>query len=39
LQWRVPDAPFVMETFCMGDHGIVAGYRTDAGGRIEPQDS
>lgn len=23
LGWRVPDAPFVMETFCMGDHGIV----------------
>ncbi len=26
LQWRVPDAPFIMETFCMGDHGIVSGY-------------
>ena len=36
LQWRVPDAPFVMETFCMGDHGIVSGYRADADGRIEP---
>jgi hypothetical protein len=36
LQWRVPDAPFVMETFCMGDHGIVAGYRADAAGRIAP---
>jgi len=36
LGWRVPDAPFVMETFCMGDHGIVSGYRRDADGRIEP---
>ena len=36
LQWRVPDAPFVMETFCMGDHGIVSGYRTDAAGQIQP---
>lgn len=36
LGWRVPDAPFVMETFCMGDHGIVSGYRADAGGKIEP---
>jgi hypothetical protein len=31
LQWRVPDVPFVMETFCMGDHGIVSGYSADAG--------
>ena len=36
LGWRVPDAPFVMETFCMGDHGIVSGYRRDADGRVEP---
>jgi hypothetical protein len=36
LGWRVPDAPFVMETFCMGDHGIVSGYRAGADGRIEP---
>jgi hypothetical protein len=36
LGWRVPDASFVMETFCMGDHGIVSGYRRDADGRIEP---
>ena len=36
LQWRVPNAPFVMETFCMGDHGIVSGYRTDAAGQTEP---
>ncbi len=36
LRWRVPDAPFIMETFCMGDHGIVSGYRADAGGRTEP---
>jgi hypothetical protein len=25
-----------METFCMGDHGIVSGYRTGADGRVEP---
>jgi hypothetical protein len=36
LQWRVPDAPFIMETFCMGDHGIVSGYRTGATGQAEP---
>lgn len=36
LGWRVPDAPFLMETFCMGDHGIVSGYRRDTDGRIEP---
>jgi hypothetical protein len=36
VQWRVPDAPFVMETFCMGDHGIVSGYRAGGAGRIEP---
>jgi hypothetical protein len=37
LQWRVPHAPFVMETFCMGDHGIVSGYRTDHDGTIRPE--
>lgn len=36
LEWRVPDAPFVMESFCTGDHGIVSGYRADPAGRIEP---
>jgi hypothetical protein len=35
-EWRVPDAPFVMETFCMGDHGIVSGYGANATGQIEP---
>jgi hypothetical protein len=34
LQWRVPDVPFLMETFCMGDHGIVSGYRKDATGTV-----
>ena len=29
-----PDAPFIVETFCMGDHGIVSGYR----GAHSPQD-
>lgn len=36
LDLRVPDAPFIVETFCMGDHGIVAGYRRLPGGRVEP---
>jgi hypothetical protein len=36
LGWRVPNAPFIMETFCMGDHGIVSGYRASAAGKIEP---
>jgi hypothetical protein len=36
LQWRVPDAPFIMESFCMGDHGIVSGYRANATGQTEP---
>ena len=36
LGWRVPDAPFVMETFCMGGHGIVSGYQADAAGKTEP---
>ena len=30
LRWRVPDAPFVMESFCVGDHGVVFGYRANA---------
>jgi len=36
-QWRVPNVPFVMETFCMGDHGIVSGYRKDAAGRVRAE--
>ncbi|MFI5540705.1 hypothetical protein ACIA5H_30360 [Nocardia sp. NPDC051900] len=36
LQWRVPDAPFLIETFCMGDHGIVTGYSRTAEGMVEP---
>jgi len=36
LQWRVPDVPFIMETFCMGDHGIVSGYHTDNTGQVQP---
>ncbi|WP_157121795.1 hypothetical protein [Nocardia miyunensis] len=34
--WRVPDAPFVVETFCMGDHGIVSGYQRAPAGHVEP---
>jgi hypothetical protein len=36
LDLRVPDAPFIVETFCMGDHGIVSGYRRTPAGTIEP---
>lgn len=36
-QWRVPNAPFIMETFCMADHGIVSGYQADADRVISPQ--
>ncbi len=36
VEWRVPDAPFLMETFCMADHGIVSSYRVGGAGRIEP---
>lgn len=36
LDLRVPDAPFIVATFCMGDHGIVSGYRKTPAGRIEP---
>ena len=36
IQWRVPDVPFVMETFCMGDQGIVSGYRAKADGAVVP---
>lgn len=34
LQLRIPDAPFLVETFCMSDHGIVAGYDLAADGRV-----
>jgi hypothetical protein len=37
MDWRVPDAPFVLETFCMADHGIVSGYRVDATGAVGPE--
>jgi hypothetical protein len=36
MQWRVPDAPFVVETFCMGEHGIVTGYARNPAGRVDP---
>jgi len=36
LDLRVPDAPFIVETFCMGDHGIVSGYQRTQAGTIEP---
>jgi hypothetical protein len=34
--WRVADAPFVVETFCMGDHGVVAGYQRAESGKVKP---
>ncbi len=36
VHWRVPDAPFAVETFCMGDHGIVTGYRQAADLTVDP---
>jgi hypothetical protein len=33
---RVPDAPFLVETFCMGDHGVVTGYRRRPDDQIAP---
>ncbi|CAM3954345.1 hypothetical protein NONI108955_01330 [Nocardia ninae] len=36
LNWRVPDAPFLVETFCMGDHGIVSGYHREPSGEVAP---
>ncbi|MEW9532840.1 hypothetical protein [Microbispora sp. NPDC049125] len=35
VQWRVPDVPYIVETFCMADHAIVSGYRRTESGRIE----
>ncbi|WP_227999087.1 hypothetical protein [Nocardia australiensis] len=35
LDVRVPDAPFVVETFCMGEHGIVTGYQRNPSGGVE----
>lgn len=35
MQLRVPDAPFLIETFCMADHGIVAGYQRDDENRVQ----
>jgi hypothetical protein len=36
LDLRVPDAPFIMETFCMADHGIVSRYERDRVGHVQP---
>jgi hypothetical protein len=36
LDLRVPDAPFILETFCMADHGIVSKYEHDAAGQVRP---
>ncbi|MFI1919346.1 hypothetical protein [Nocardia sp. NPDC020380] len=33
---RVPDTPFVIETFCMSDHGIVADFQRLKNGEIVP---
>jgi len=37
LHWRIPNAPFIMETFAMPDHGIVSGYREDSDGTVLPE--
>jgi hypothetical protein len=34
LHWRVPNVPFMLETFTMAGHGIVSGYRKGAGAAI-----
>lgn len=31
---RVPDTPYIIETFCMANHGIVADYAEGPGGQI-----
>jgi hypothetical protein len=36
LALRVPDAPFILETFCMADHGIVSRYERDAARPVQP---
>ncbi|MET9382839.1 hypothetical protein ABZY09_17655 [Streptomyces sp. NPDC002928] len=33
-QWRIPDNPYIIETFCMSDHSIVSGYRERADGTL-----
>jgi hypothetical protein len=35
IDLRVPDTPYIIETFCMSDHGIVADYQRDPDGHIE----
>lgn len=34
VQWRVPDNPYIVETFCMSDHSIVSGYARRADGTV-----
>lgn len=34
MDLRVPDTPYIIETFCMPDHGIIADYTRDADGHI-----
>lgn len=36
LSLRVPDAPFIVETFCMGDHGVLTGYKHGPDRQIVP---
>jgi hypothetical protein len=35
LDLRIPDTPYIVETFCMSDHGIVADYRRESDGHVE----
>jgi hypothetical protein len=36
MNWRIRDAPFAVETFCMADHGIVTGYHRTTQAGIGP---
>jgi hypothetical protein len=36
MRWRVPNAPFLVESFCVAEHGIVAGYTEQSNGTIYP---
>ncbi|MGW4412120.1 hypothetical protein ACWEJ6_49540 [Nonomuraea sp. NPDC004702] len=35
VKWRVPDVPYIVETFCMANHAIVSGYQREGSGPIE----
>lgn len=37
LARRIPDTPFVVESFCMADHGTLSGYWRDTDGLVRPR--